>query len=202
MDIYTDYGNWKFENHEFINELVKNKSKTISRFTPVIAVVDYLYDKVVDKKTLSQDEEVIFSTGFDYIYDQFHLIKTLLELKFNNNYKELEKYAQTINLLLYINDFQSEALNYPSLKDDIKQLDDLEDKVNKCLDNKENAPDAYFQILNEITDTLFNQNNIEVHTIDQIFYEIALEYEIFEDEEFDIYNAVLNKQIDKTRSKA
>jgi len=82
MDIYTDYGNWKFENHEFINELVKNKSKTISRFTPVIAVVDYLYDKVVDNKSLSQDEEVIFSTGFDYIYDQFHLIKTLLELKF------------------------------------------------------------------------------------------------------------------------
>lgn len=202
MDIYTDYGNWKFENHEFINELVKNKSKTISRFTPVIAVVDYLYDKVVDKKTISEDEEVIFSTGFDYIYDQFHLIKTLLELKFNNNYKELEKYAQTINLLLYINDFQSEALNYPSLKDDIKKLDDLEDKVNTCLDNKENAPDAYFQILNETTDTLFNQNNIEVHTIDQIFYEIALEYEIFEDEEFDIYNAVLNKQIDKTRSKA
>lgn len=202
MDIYTDYGNWKFENHEFINELVKNKSKTISRFTPVIAVVDYLYDKVVDKKSLSEDEEVIFSTGFDYIYDQFHLIKTLLELKFNNNYKELEKYAQTINLLLYINDFQSEALNYPSLKDDIKQLDDLEDKVNTCLDNKENAPDAYFQILNEITDALFNQNNIEVHTIDQIFYEIALEYEIYEDQEFDIYNAVLNKQIDKTRSKA
>ncbi|MBE6137994.1 MAG: hypothetical protein E7176_06335 [Erysipelotrichaceae bacterium] len=202
MDIYTDYGNWKFENHEFINELVKNKSKTISRFTPVIAVVDYLYDKVVDNKSLSQDEEVIFSTGFDYIYDQFHLIKTLLELKFNNNYKELEKYAQTINLLLYINDFQSEALNYPSLKDDIKKLDDLEDKVNTCLDKKENAPDAYFQILNEITDTLFNQNNIEVHTVDQIFYEIALEYEIYEDEEFDIYNAVLNKQIDKTRSKA
>lgn len=202
MDIYTDYGNWKFENHEFINELVKNKSKTISRFTPVIAVVDYLYDKVVDKKSLSEDEEVIFSTGFDYIYDQFHLIKTLLELKFNNNYKELDKYAQTINLLLYINDFQSEALNYPNLKDDIKLLDDLEDKVNKCLDNKENAPDAYFQILNETTDALFNQNNIEVHTIDQIFYEIALEYEIFEDDDFDIYNAVLNKQIDKTRSKA
>lgn len=202
MDIYTDYGNWKFENHEFINELVKNKSKTISRFTPVIAVVDYLYDKVVDKKSLSEDEEVIFSTGFDYIYDQFHLIKTLLELKFNNNYKELEKYAQTINLLLYINDFQSESLNYPNLKDDIKLLDDLEDKVNKCLDNKENAPDAYFQILNETTEALFNQNNIEVHTIDQIFYEIALEYEIYEDEDFDIYNAVLNKQIDKTRSKA
>lgn len=202
MDIYTDYGNWKFENHEFINELVKNKSKTISRFTPVIAVVDYLYDKVVDNKSLSEDEEVIFSTGFDYIYDQFHLIKTLLELKFNNNYKELEKYAQTINLLLYINDFQSEALNYSNLKDDIKQLDDLEDKVNTCLDKKENAPDAYFQILNEITDTLFNQNNIEVHTIDQIFYEIALEYEIYENEEFDIYNTVLNKQIDKTRSKA
>ena len=44
MDIYTDYANWKFENHDFIYKLVKSQSKTISRFTSVIIVVDYLYE--------------------------------------------------------------------------------------------------------------------------------------------------------------
>ena len=48
MDIYTDYANWKLENYDLISTLVKNKSKAISRFTSVIAVVDYLYDKFVN----------------------------------------------------------------------------------------------------------------------------------------------------------
>ena len=47
MDIYTDYANWKFENHDFIYQLVRSKSKTISRFSSVIIVVDYLYEKYV-----------------------------------------------------------------------------------------------------------------------------------------------------------
>lgn len=197
MDIYTDYANWKFENFDFINNLVKNKSKSISRISSVIAVVDYLYEKYVENKKLTEDEEIFFSTGFDYIYDQFYLLKTLFELKFNNSFKEMEKYSKTINLLLYINEFQSEALEYENI--DISPLDDLEDKVNKCLDKKENAPDEYFQILNEVNESIFEKNNIEVHTMDQIFYEIAIEYGIYKENDYDLYNEILNRQIEKTR---
>ena len=197
MDIYTDYANWKFENFDFINNLVKNKSKSISRISSVIAVVDYLYEKYVENKKLTEDEEIFFSTGFDYIYDQFYLLKTLFELKFNNSFKEMEKYSKTINLLLYINEFQSEALEYENI--DITPLDDLEDKVNKCLDQKENAPDEYFQILNEVNESIFEKNNIEVHTMDQIFYEIAIEYGIYKENDYDLYNEILNRQIEKTR---
>lgn len=197
MDIYTDYANWKFENFDFINNLVKNKSKSISRISSVIAVVDCLYEKYVENKKLTEDEEIFFSTGFDYIYDQFYLLKTLFELKFNNSFKEMEKYSKTINLLLYINEFQSEALEYENI--DITPLDDLEDKVNKCLDKKENAPDEYFQILNEVNESIFEKNNIEVHTMDQIFYEIAIEYGIYKENDYDLYNEILNRQIEKTR---
>lgn len=195
MDIYFDYANWKFENHEFISKLVKNKSKTISRFSSVIAVVDYLYDQYVEKKTLTADEEVIFSTGFDYIYDKFHLLKTILEYKFNNDLNELEKFSDTINMLFYINDFQSEALEYENL--DIVELDDLEDKVNKCLDNKENAPEEYLFLLNKVTTEIFE--NKEIHTVDQIFYEIALQYGIFEEDDFELFNEFINKEILKRK---
>lgn len=195
MDIYFDYANWKFENHEFISKLVKEKSKTISRFSSVIAVVDYLYDEYVKNKSLTVDEEVIFSTGFDYIYDKFHLLKTILEYKFNNDLNELEKFSDTINMLFYINDFQSEALEYENL--DIVELDDLEDKVNNCLDNKVNAPEEYLFLLNKATTEIFEDK--DVHTIDQIFYEIALEYGIYEEDDFELYNEFINKQILKRK---
>ncbi|MGM9969955.1 MAG: hypothetical protein ACI35S_06130 [Anaeroplasma sp.] len=199
MDIFEDYEAWKAENLNLITTLVKKQSNTISRFTAVIAVVDYLYYEN-KKRKLSDDEELIFSTGFDYIYDQFHYIATLLEMNFDNNIDEMEKYSQTINLLLYINEFQSEVLNLQDIKKDIKLLDDLEQKVNVYLENKENAPDEFFALLDDITNKIFEQNNIEIQTVEQIFYEIAIEYGIYPDNEFDIYNNIINQQISKTRN--
>ena len=200
MDIFQDYEAWKHENYDLIWGLVKKKSKTISRFAPVLAVVDYLSEQK-HKREINEDEELIFSTGFDFIYDQFHLIQTILELKFDKNIEEMEKYSQTINLLLFINEFQSEVLSAPIKdKSGIQMLDDLEDKVDVCLDKKENAPDEYFLILDEVTRKIFDANGIEVNLIDQIFYEIAVEYGIYSDEnEFDMYNAVIQKQILKHR---
>ncbi len=56
--IFTDYEAWKRENNELITTLVKKQSKTIQRFSPVLAVVDYLYEQN-QKGTLSEDEELI-----------------------------------------------------------------------------------------------------------------------------------------------
>ena len=192
--IFTDYEAWKRENNELITTLVKKQSKTIQRFSPVLAVVDYLYEQN-QKGTLSEDEELIFSTGFDYIYDQFQIIQSLLEDNFNNDYDEMEKYGQTINLLLYINDFEAELKVNENLKKDIKKLTDLEDKVNSYLDKKENAPDEYFALLDDITYSIFTKNNIEIHTVDQIFYEIAIEYGIYTDEEYSTINPINLKQV-------
>lgn len=192
--IFTDYEAWKRENNELITTLVKKQSKTIQRFSPVLAVVDYLYEQN-QKGTLSGDEELIFSTGFDYIYDQFQIIQSLLEDNFNNDYDEMEKYGQTINLLLYINDFEAELKVNDNLKKDIKKLTDLEDKVNSYLDKKENAPDEYFALLDDITYSIFTKNNIEIHTVDQIFYEIAIEYGIYTDEEYSTINPINLKQV-------
>lgn len=107
----------------------------------------------------------------------------------------MEKCAKTINLLLYINEFQSEALDHNLDKVNIKLLDDLEEKVNSYLDKKENAPDEYFQILNDVNNKIFEQNGIEIHTVDQIFYEIALEYNIYEEDDYNLYNQFINSKI-------
>lgn len=194
MDIYTDYANWKFENSDFIFKLVKSKSKTIARFTSVIAVVDYLYEKKMKEQKLSADEEVFFSVGFDYIYDSFYTIKTLLDYKFNNDYIEMEKCAKTINLLLYVNEFQAELLNNSK---DTSELDDFEIQINKFLDNKENVPDTFFPLLDDIIAKLIKDDFIP---IEAIYYDAAVEYGIYKNNDFDVYNAVFNKQLNKAKN--
>lgn len=202
MDIYEDYASWKKENSTLIQTLVKNHSKAIKRFACVLAVVDYLYDRHQKGKKLSEDEEVIFSTGFDYVYDSFMMIDNILQSDFNGDISEMEKCSQTINLLLYISDFESEITSSedPKIKNELKKLTDLDEKVNAYLERKENAPDEYFALLNDITDDIFIGNNIEVHTVEEIFYEIALEYDIYQEDDFDMFNEVINRQIEKDRN--
>lgn len=202
MDIYEDYASWKKENSHLIQTLVNKKSKAIVRFSCVIAVVDYLYHRHIDGKKLSEDEEVIFSTGFDYIYDSFMMIDNILQSDFNGDIDSMEGCSQTINLLLYINDFESEITSSGNedLKKELKKLSNLDEKVNDYLAKRENAPDEYFGILNDLIDDIFVSNNVEIHTVEEIFYEIAIEYDIYQEDDFDMFNEVINRQIEKDRN--
>ena len=202
MDIYEDYASWKKENSHLIQTLVNKKSKAIVRFSCVIAVVDYLYHRHEDSKKLSEDEEVIFSTGFDYIYDSFMMIDNILQSDFNGDIDLMEGCSQTINLLLYINDFESEisSSGNEDLKKELKKLSNLDEKVNEYLAKRENAPDEYFGILNDLIDDIFVSNNVEIHTVEEIFYEIAIEYDIYQEDDFDMFNEVINRQIEKDRN--
>ena len=197
-DIYEDYESFKHENYELISTLIKNDSKIISRFSPVLMVVDFL-SMEKKKRKLTEDEEVFFSTGFDYIYDNFHFINTLFEFTFKKDMKEMNKCAKTINLLLYVNEFIDEAKSNNLSDNDIKPLLEFKGKLIETIDKHKNIEDEYFVYLNELVDNLFASNNIELQTIDEIFYEIAVEYGIYDDNDINIYNDILNAQINKTR---
>ena len=194
MDIYTDYANWKFENHDFIYKLVRSKSKTISRFTSVIIVVDYLYEKYVKDNSLTPDEDVMFNVGFDYMHDNFYTIKTLLDYTFNGDYEEIEKCAKTINLLLYVNEFQGELLNTDNvLESDLKQLDNFEQKLTDFLDKKENCPDEFFPYLDDLVNPIFDRNGIDFTPIEAIFYEISVALGINKNNENKAFLDILNQ---------
>ena len=194
MDIYTDYANWKFENHDFIYQLVRSKSKTISRFSSVIIVVDYLYEKYVKDNSLTPDEEVMFNVGFDYMHDNFFTIKTLLDYTFNGDYIEMEKCAKTINLLLYVNEFQGELLNNDNiLESDLKQLDNFEQKLTDYLDKKENCPDEFFPYLDDLVSPIFDRNGIDFTPIEAIFYEISVALGISKNNDNKAFLDILNQ---------
>ena len=197
-DIFEDYESFKRENYDLISTLVKNDSKIISRFSPVLMVVDYL-SLERKKRKLNEDEKIFFSTGFDYIYDNFNLIDSLYEYTFKKDMNEMNKCAKTINLLLYVNEFIDEAKTNELSDNDIKPLLELKGKIVELIDKHDNIQDEYFVYVNETVDNIFQSNDIELHTIDEIYYEIAQEYGIYDDNDLNIYNDILNEQIAKNR---
>lgn len=205
MDIFTDYANWKIEKYDLITMLNELDSNIIKRYQNVLLVLDYLYQIVVDKKrALTEDEEVIFGTGFEYVDNNFITIEEILKNNFNNNIKEMESCAKTVNLFLYTLDFEDELLNLVpdndvTLKADMAKLEAFDDEVNTYLNNKIDVDDALFVKLDELTDAIFTKRNLEVNPIDSIFYQIAETYGLISSED-DIYNSYINEMInhDKT----
>lgn len=184
MDIVTDYANWKFENYDIIDGLVKLNSDIIRRFPHVILVCDYFYDNVTSKGyKLNAEEETIFESAFNYLFDHISTIRLLLDKTFNNNLEELNKVAKTINLLLYTNDFQAELESYdPSNLTAAKKLSDFETKVLGYIESRTNAPDEMFAILSDITTPLFDG---EYMGVNEIIYAVAEELGIAPDESDD-----------------
>jgi hypothetical protein len=171
MTIFEDYEDWKNENLDLINELIKLKSPIISRISHVIAVTDYIYNMYVQNQTVEDYLENIFEHGFDYLHDHFVTITTILHKEYRNNLVGMNKIAKTINLLLYVNDFQNELENDENHKDDDeKKLSDFEQKVLEYIEKHEDAPDELFAVLDDITIDIFPS---DYKSVNDILFEVA-----------------------------
>ena len=177
-------------NEELINYFVNNNSKIISRFKYVLAVIDYLFDQVAyEKKTLNRDEEEIFEVGYHYIYDRFMTISTILETVFNNDKDEMEIFQKEINLLLYIIDFEDEIDSLEKEHQaEHKKFAELEDKVMQSIENKEHVEDGMFVLVDEISLTTFEGLGVDYYGITDIFYDIACDLELINDEDEDYFD--------------
>jgi hypothetical protein len=172
--IYHEYANWKLENHDLLKYLVDSNSDLIIRFKHVIDVIDYLYDKLIDDQSYSDEENHIFETGFYYMFDQVEEILNLLNKSYHNNIKDLELRAKDVNLLLSTIDFQNELLGVENFEQkDMDQLIEFEQEVLKRLENKEEVPIDLFDKLDEYTLSLFQKLDVEYFPINDIFLEIA-----------------------------
>ncbi len=183
MNIFDDYLSFKEDNLELIEFLIQNNSNIISRFKHVLAVVDYLHDQQSSIVKIEEDEEVIFTTGYEYIFRRFNFIQLVLEKVFNKDYIEMESFSKTINLLLYIHDF----------KEDIEVVDEgntsfnkFEDSILKLLESKSNVEDAHFVMLDELSTKVFEDLKKDYYGINEIFYDIALEYALIDEDDVEI----------------
>lgn len=172
--IYHEYANWKLEFHDLIKSLREKDSDLIIRFKHVFDVTDFLYDKLIDDPSFSDEENQIFETGFYYVFDQIDKINQFLESTFDNDLDAIEKKAKDINLLLSTIDFQNELLSAESYHQ--KDLDDLvqfESDIESKIKNKEDIPNETFDALDQLTYRIFHDMNVDYYPIDDIFFEIA-----------------------------
>lgn len=187
---YLDYASFKKTNEKLINYLVKKKSKIISRFSYVLMVVDYLFDQVVyEKKKLSVEEEECFEVGYQYVFDRFNTITLIAEHVFNNNYDAMEHLAKSINLLLYIIDFEDEIDSLDGdHKAEHKKFADLEDSVMQMIEAKRQVPDEMFALVDDISFSVFTGLGIEYYGITDIFYDIAIEMNLVDEDDDDYFD--------------
>ena len=187
---YLDYASFKKTNEKIINYLVTKNSKIIARFRYVLMVVDYLFDKVVyERQKLSIEEEECFEVGYQYVFDRFNTICLIAEHVFNNNYDAMEHYAKSINLLLYIIDFEDEIDSLDGdHKTEHKKFAELEDSVMQMIENKVQAPDEFFALVDDISLAVFDGLGIDYYGITDIFYDIAIELGLIEEDDDDYYD--------------
>jgi hypothetical protein len=121
--VYHEYANWKLENHDLLKYLMDSNSDLIIRFKHVLDVTDYLYDKLIDDKNYTEEEDHIFEIGFYYVLDQLDQINQLLKENYQNDIKDLEKRSKDVNLLLSAIDFQNELISLESYEQ--KDMDSL-----------------------------------------------------------------------------
>lgn len=178
MTIFEDYEDWKNENIDLINDLINMKSPIISRFSHVIAVTDYLYNQYQKNGNIEDYLENIFEHGFDYLHDHFVTISTILQKEYRGNLVGMNENAKTLNLLLYVNDFQNELANEDDHKQsDLDKLADFEQQVLSYVERHEEVPDELFGVLDDITFDIFDEN---YKGVNEIMYDVALELDLIE----------------------
>jgi len=79
--LYHDYANWIIETSDLVEGLKTSNSNIYERFKYVIEVLEFLYNKKIEEKTLSPEESNIFETGFYYIFDAFENVKLVIRTR-------------------------------------------------------------------------------------------------------------------------
>lgn len=200
MNIFEDYLAFKKENSELISNLVKTNSLIINHFSSIFIVIDYLYEKQLKRK-LNQDEEYIFMTGYDYVFECFNLISIVLKDYFNNDFNELNKFPKNMDLLIYLNEYKNEILAREEFKRYLPELEKIENKIMECFKNKVEIEDEYFGLLDDIIYKTFTLNDIDSPSIESIFYEIALEYNLIKEDENASFTNIFNAFIEKNKKR-
>lgn len=179
--IYHEYASWKLENIEFIQHLKSSDSSLMIRFNHVLAVVDHLYDKLVDSMSFTEDELNIFQSGFYYLADQIDEIQSVLKDYYQEDLTVLETKSKEINLLLSVIDFQNELMSVDAFEqEDLDKLIDFENNVLEKLKQNIVIPDAMYVELDDLTYEMFKKLDVDFYPINDIFLEIADEMGIIQ----------------------
>lgn len=172
--IYHEYANWKLEFHDLVKYLQEHDSDLILRFKHVFDVTDFMYDKLIDDPSFSEEENQIFETGFYYLFDQIDKINELVNKAYDGKIDVLEQHAKDVNLLLSTIDFQNELLSTDGFKQkDLTVLNKFEETIESHIRDHEEVPEEMFTKLDQVSFHIFKDMGVDFYPINDIFFEIA-----------------------------
>ncbi|MBM7453129.1 hypothetical protein JN09_000451 [Acholeplasma morum] len=173
--LFHDYANWILESSDLVEALKEKNSLITERFKHVFDVLEFLYTKKIEEKSLQLDEQNIFETGFYYVFDAFENIKLVLEHDYKGNIEELDRHAKTVILLLDTLDFQNEligAIEEPN-ESHMQSLIDIEHEILTILEKKEDASQELHEKLDHVTEGIYKELELDFYPIGNIFFDIA-----------------------------
>jgi hypothetical protein len=187
--LYKDYAAWKLENQETLEQFQKNGNMIYDRLEPVYAVLNHIYDLVVEGADLDEDFELIFQSGFEYLSIQFDVIKIYYDTLFQKNCDDFIEYSELLLYLIYISDVKTD-LDSNDLDSDIDVLNDLEETIENMIMERNNDTVYVANVFNTVFEEVFKSLQYEYISIVDIFSEIAesLGIYLYEDEEYVVGN--------------
>lgn len=176
--IYKDYAGWKLENQETLEQFNDNANVIYDRLEPVYAVLNYIYDLVVEGDELDEDLETIFEVGFNYLNSQFEIIKIYYDTLFQSNCEDFKDYSEMLLYLIYIYDIRSDLENH-DFDSNIESLNDCETAIENMIMERRKDNVYVGNIMNEALKEVFALIDYEYVSIVDIFVEIAETFGIF-----------------------
>jgi len=176
--IYKDYAAWKLENQEILEQFQSNNNNIYDRLEPVYAVLNHIYDLVVEGVELDEDYELIFHSGFDYLGTQFEIVKIYYKTLFLENADDFIEYSDLLLYLIYISDVKND-LDSNDIDSDIPSLNDLEVTLENMIMERNNDIVYTTNLFNTVFEEVFGKLNYEYVSIVDVFSEIAESLGIF-----------------------
>lgn len=182
--IIKDYASWKIENNEMITVFKKNDNLIYQRMEPVFMVLDHIYTLACETEDLDEDLDNIFEVGFNYINEQFNVIKIYFESLFSSNCEDFEEYSEMLLFLIYIFDIRSDLENH-GIDSEIDELNNVETYIENMIMERRDDYDNVRNMLNEAFKSVFASIDYEYVSLIDIYLEIAenLGIYVYEDDE-------------------
>ncbi len=180
--VFHNYASWLIENSNLFDKLNLAESSLMDRYKHVFDVIQHLYDKNIESEALDDEEFNIFNAGFYYLFEQFDQISLILEHTYNGDIYALDKQAPTIILLLNTIEMENEL--YEALEGEeekTKPLTDIEQEILSIIERKEDAPVELYEKLDQVSVKLYDEYGLNFYPIGDIFYDIAGEYDLLEE---------------------
>lgn len=161
--IFTDFQHYIEENKELIDYLEEHESLLDEFVSPIIKALNYL-NKLQKKNNqgLAEDDQAIFSYGFDYLFENIEQIKLYIH-QFHGSFELLEKKSPYIKIIFQLEELKVELEKMeeePKVKSSLTLIQDLLDYFEGVIDSEELPMDleskiiSYYELLNEYNDVL------------------------------------------------